>query len=92
MTLCISLETPNGFIVDNVASTKELNLHCFILSFSFTAKWSMPKATDGKTESSSLSSLCMTLTTMAGTVFSFHFFFISFIIEAISEKRMTGRN
>ena len=38
----------------------------------------MPKATDGKTESSSLSSLCMTLTTMAGTDFSFHFFFISF--------------
>ena len=92
MTLCISLETPNGFIVDNVASTKELNLHCFILSFSFTAKWSMPKATDGKTESSSLSSLCMTLTTMAGTVFSFHFFFISFIIEAISENRMAGLN
>ena len=52
----------------------------------------MPNATDGKTESSSLSSLCMTLTTMAGTDFSFHFFFISFIIEAISEKRMMGLN
>merc|ERR1712158_357456 len=60
-----------------VHSISHLSRECSILGFSLylissvvqqyknPAKWSMPKATDGKTESSSLSSLCMTLTTMA---------------------------
>ena len=46
-----------------------IHVHLVISNFLIAEKWLMQKHTDGKTESSSLSSSCMTLTTMAGKLF-----------------------
>ena len=58
----------------------------YVLLILFKVRWTMLKIRDGKNKLVSLSSICMTLTLMAGAVFSFYFFFAA--IKVIFDNQL----